>query len=115
MISGSSDFEIWTPPDPNPQYIMQIMLSGDQNFNSGDLWALPSSYSSSQQSINSTKFKRVDPQYDDFLGAAVTRRRRPQLLIIIIIIIIIIISVIEDACGESPPPPRNHHLVDRPA
>ena len=50
-----------------------------QNSNSGHLWAHPSSYSSSQQSINSTKFKRVDPQYDDFLGAAVTRRRRPQL------------------------------------
>ena len=50
-----------------------------QNSNSGHLWAHPSSYSSSQQSINSTKFKRVDPQYEDFFGAAVTRRRRPQL------------------------------------
>ena len=32
----------------------------------------------SKRSSNSTKFKRVDPQDDDFSGAAVTRRKRPQ-------------------------------------
>ena len=39
---------------------------GPQNSNSGHLQAHRSAYSSSQQSINSIKFKRVDPQYDDF-------------------------------------------------
>ena len=66
MPSGSSKSKIWTPLDPDPQYIMQIMLSGTSDFNSGHLQSHPSSYSSSQQSINSIQFKRIDPQYDDF-------------------------------------------------
>ena len=85
-----SEFEFWTHSGPDPRNIMQITLLGaqnsksghlktqildtlckscslgPQNSNSGRLRAHPSSHFSSQQSINSIKFKRVDPQYDVF-------------------------------------------------
>ena len=32
MISGGSEFEIWTLQDPDPRYNMQIMLSGTSEF-----------------------------------------------------------------------------------